>query len=430
MTEAIIGLGGFLFLSLLRIPLAFSMAIIGFAGIVLLLNFGAAGASIAQTAYETGMQYSLSIVPLFILMGNLVVKARLSEDLFDAAYALLGHRRGGLAMSTIVACAGFGAICGSSIATSATFTKVAYPSMRRMGYKDSLSASCVITGGTLGIIIPPSVVLVLYGIMTNISIPKLFAASLVPGILMTMILCFVVAWVVRKDPAAGPAGERMSWSERLAALRKVWAVLLLFAVVMGGMYGGVFTATEGAAIGAGGALCFTLYRKALTLKGFVSVCVESVSTTAMLFMILIGAFIFANFINYTTMPSDLLEFIKAFNLHPALVIAVIFLIYIVLGTAMEEISVVLLTVPIFLPIVIQQSFDPLWFGVSIVIVTMIGMVSPPVGMNLFVVRGMLREVPMSTMYRGVLPFVVGMVLMLPIMIFFPGLATWLPSFVK
>ena len=430
MTEGLLGLAAFLLLAFLRVPMAFAMGIVGFFGFAWKVNFGAAASMIAQTTYETGLAYTLSVIPLFILMGNFVVRARMSEELYHAAYTFLGHKRGGLAMSTIVACAGFGAICGSSIATAATFAKVAYPSMRKFGYKDTLASGSIAAGGTLGILIPPSVIMVIYGIMTETNIGKLFAAGIFPGIVATLLLCLAVAWMTWRDPQAGPPGERSSWAVRLEAIKRVWPVVLLFLVVIGGIYAGAFTATEGAGIGAGGALVFALARRALTWRVFVEVLIESVRTTSMLFMILIGALIFANFINYTTMPSDLKGFVTQFALHPILVIVAICAVYVVLGTAMEELSMILLTVPLFFPVVTALGFDPVWFGIIIVIVVQIGLISPPVGMNIFVVKSLLRHLTIGTVFRGVLAFNVALVALLAIVVAFPSTATWLPGFMK
>jgi tripartite ATP-independent transporter DctM subunit len=429
-TEALLGFAAFLALAFLRVPMAFAMGIVGFFGFAYKVNFGAAASMIAQTTYETGLSYTLSVIPLFILMGNFVVRARMSEELYHAAYTFLGHRRGGLAMSTIVASAGFGSICGSSIATAATFAKVAYPSMRKFGYKDSLAAGAIAGGGTLGILIPPSVIMVIYGVMTETSIGKVFVAGILPGIVATVLLCLAVSWITWRDPKAGPPGKRSSWPERLEAIRHVWPVLVLFVLVIGGIYGGVFTATEGAGIGAGSAFAFALARRALTWKVLVEVLIESARTTSMLFMILIGALIFANFINYTTMPADLKGFVTRFQLHPILVIVAICAIYVVLGTAMEELSMILLTVPVLFPVVVSLGFDPVWFGIIVVIVVQIGLISPPVGMNIFVVKSLLRHVTIGTVFRGVTPFSVALVALLAIVVAFPQLATYLPRFMK
>ncbi len=430
MAEALIGFAAFLALAFLRVPMAFAMGIVGFAGFAYKVSFSAAASMLAQITYETGLAYTLSVIPLFILMGNFVVRARMSEELYHAAYTFLGHRRGGLAMSTIVACGGFGAICGSSIATAATFSKVAYPSMHRYGYKDSLAAAAIASGGTLGILIPPSVIMVIYGIMTETNIGKLFIAGILPGIACVVLLCLAVAWVTWRDPAAGPPAARAGWPERLEATKRVWPVALLFAGVIGGIYGGVFTATEGAGIGAAGAFLFALARRALTWRALVDVLVESAATTSMIFMILIGALLFANFINYTSMPADLKSFITQFDARPWMVVAAMCVVYVVLGSAMEELSMILLTVPLFFPVVTGLGYDPLWFGVVVVVVVQIGLISPPVGMNIFVVRTLLRHISIGTIFRGVWAFTAAQCILLAILVAFPELATTLPKFMK
>lgn len=432
MTEALTGLALMLALALLRVPIAISMGLIGFLGVAYLRdwNFAPAFAMVQTKVYETGRNYTLSVVPLFILMGNLVTRAGMSQELFRAAYAFIGHLRGGLAMATVMACAGFGAICGSSIATAATMAKVAYPAMRKLGYSDALSTGAIASGGTLGILIPPSTLMVIYGVMTETNIGKLFAAGVLPGLLATLLLCLAVAWITWRDPAAGPPGQRSSWGERLRALREVWAVAVLFIIVMGGIYGGVFTATEGAGIGAFGGLCFALARRALNWRSLFDSLVESARTTAMLFTILIGALMFAEFVNYTSMPNDLKNFVVSMNIPPVAVVAAICAIYVLLGTAMEELSMILLTVPVFFPLVMHLGFDPLWFGILIVVVVEIGLISPPVGMNLFVLNALLPEVPTRTIFRGVLPFMVADVVRLAILIAFPVISLWLPSLMK
>jgi tripartite ATP-independent transporter DctM subunit len=430
MLEALIGLAAFVVLAFLRVPMAFAMGVVGFFGVAYKLSFAAASAMIAQLTYETGMSYTLSVIPLFILMGNFVVRAGISDELFHAAYCFLGHRRGGLAMATVLASAGFGAICGSSIATAATFAKVAYPSMSKYRYSDALATGSIAAGGTLGILIPPSVIMVIYGIMTETSIGKLFIAGIVPGLIATVLLCLAIGWVTWRNPAEGPAADPYSWAETWEATRKVWPVLALFVLVIGGIYVGAFTAAEGAGIGAGGAFLFALWRRALTLNSLFGILVESARTTSMLFMILIGALLFASFVNYTSMPADLKAFVLQFNAHPSWVIIAICVIYVLLGTAMEELSMILLTVPLFFPVVVALGYDPIWFGVLIVIVVQIGLISPPVGMNMFVVRNLLPHVGVGTIYRGVLPFSIALIFLLALIIAVPGIATWLPSYMK
>jgi tripartite ATP-independent transporter DctM subunit len=308
--------------------------------------------------------------------------------------------------------------------------KVAYPAMKGLGYSDRLSTGAIAGGGTLGILIPPSTLMVIYGVLTETNIGKLFAAGILPGLLATVLLCLAVQWIVWTDPAAGPRGERSSWRERLVALKGVWTVVLLFVVVMGGIYGGVFTATEGAGIGAFGALCFALARRALTWRTFLDSLIESARTTAMLFAILTGALMFAEFINYTTMPDDLKRFVTALDLSPVMVVAAICAIYVILGTAMEELSMILLTVPVFFPLIVHLGLDPIWFGILIVVVVEIGLISPPVGMNLFVLNALLPHVPTRTLFHGVLPFMVADVVRLAILIAFPAISLWLPSLMR
>ncbi len=474
MSEALIGLCAMMLLALMRIPIALAMGVVGIVGYAYMRDWSwTAALATAQTKiYETGRNYTLSVVPLFILMGNFVTRAGMSQELFRAANSFIGHLRGGLAMATIVGCAGFGAICGSSIATAATFAKVAYPSMKKFGYADYLSTGAIAAGGTLGILIPPSTIMVIYGIMTETNIGKLFAAGILPGILATFLLCLAVQYVTWRDPKAGPRGERLSWRARFATLKGIgtfialaaalmiavklgWldgdsagvigalavfvlsffykgvtSVIALFVLVMGGIYGGVFTATEGAGVGAFGAMIFALARRALSLRSLYEALLESARTTSMLFMILIGALMFAEFVNITSMPNDLKALVSRFELHPILVVAAIMVIYVVLGTAMEELSMILLTVPVFFPLIVHLGLDPVWFGILIVVVVEIGLISPPVGMNLFVLNTLLPQVPTRTIFRGVLPFMAIDCVRLAILVAFPIISTWLPSMMK
>ncbi len=427
MTEALLGFVAIFALALLRMPLAFSMGLVGVIGIGLTRGWMPALASTAQVVQETGFAYTLSVIPLFILMGNFVARAGLAHELFHAAYTFIGHRKGGLAHATIAACAGFGAICGSSIATAATMSKVAYPSMKKLGYSDALSTGVIASGGTLGIMIPPSTIMVIYGIVTETHIGKLFAAGVLPGILTALLLMLAVVLMTMRNPEHAPAGEKFTWRQRLEALRGIWGVLLLVIVVLGGIYGGIFTATEGAGMGAAGAFFFAWGRKALTWDSLISILVESARTTAMLFTLLIAATVFANFVNFTTMPNDLKQWITHLGLSPVMVVGAMMVIYIILGTVMEELTMVLLTIPLFFPIVMQLGFDPVWFGVLIVMVIQIGLISPPVGMNLFVLNTLLPKVGLGTIFRGCWPFVAMQVATLAILLFFPEISLYLPS---
>lgn len=430
MTEALIGFFAIFVMALLRIPLAFAMGTVGIVGMGLTRGWMPAMASTAQVVHETGFAYLLSVIPLFILMGNFVARAGLAHELFRAAYMFIGHLRGGLAHATILACAGFGAICGSSIATAATMSKVAYPSMKKLGYSDTLSTGVIAAGGTLGIMIPPSTIMVIYGIVTETHIGKLFAAGVIPGLLTALLMMVGIVIMASHDPEHAPAGERASWRERLAALRGIWGVLLLVFVVLGGIYGGVFTATEGAGMGAAGAFLFALARRALTVRVLLGILAESARTTAMLFTLLIAANLFSNFVNFTTMPGDLKDWIVHLNMSPIMLVGAMMFIYILLGTVMEELSMVLLTIPLFFPIVVSLGFDPIWFGVLIVMVIQIGLISPPVGMNLFVINTLLPRVGLISIFRGVWPMVIVQIITLVILMAFPSLSLWLPSFMR
>ncbi len=430
MTEAILGFLAVFVMAFLRIPLAVAMTIAGVIGLGLMRGWTPALAGVSQVVFETGFAYVLSVIPLFVLMGNFVARAGMARELFQAANAFVGHRRGGLAMASIIASGGFGSICGSSIATAATMSRVAYPEMRKHGYSDALATGAIASGGTLGILIPPSTVLVIYGIITETNIGKLFVAGILPGIVAIVLLCLAVVFVTWRDPKAGPPAERRNWSERLRAVRNIWGVALLFVLVIGGIYGGVFTATEGAGVGAAGAFMFALLRGSLTPRLLMDILVESARTTAMLFTILIAAMIFTNFINFTSMPADLKEFVLQFSPHPVMVVVVMMGIYLLLCMVMEELAIVLLTIPVFFPIVTGLGFDPVWFGILIVTVVEIGLISPPVGLNLFVINSLLKDVKLSTIYRGVWPFVAADVVRLGILIAVPSIALWLPSYMK
>ena len=468
MTYALLAFAAMLALTFMRLPIAFAMGVVGVVGTALLKGWAPALAMATLTTYETGFSYLFSVVPLFILMGTFVARAGMAEELYATCYAFIGHRRGGLAMATIGACGGFGAICGSSLATAATMSKVAMPPMRKFGYSNALSTGAIAAGGTLGILIPPSTVLVLYGIITNTSIGKLFAAGVLPGLVGVLFYLGAVQWTTWRDPKAGPPGERLSWSARLATLRGIGpfavlaavltvlaqvhvlhandamvlaavgtmglafvyrgviGVIALFALVMGGIYGGVFTPTEAAGVGATGAFALALARRRMSWRVLFRVLVESARTTSMLFVILIGALMFANFINYTSMPGDLRHFVHQFEIRPVVVVAAMCVIYVLLGCVLESISMILLTVPVFYPLVQHLGYSLVWFGIIVVVVTEISLITPPVGMNLFVLKSLLPEVPTRTMFRGVAPFIVADCFRLAVLVAFPAISLLLP----
>jgi tripartite ATP-independent transporter DctM subunit len=430
MEASLIGFAVLLGLIFLRLPIAFAMGIVGVIGFALLVNPNAALAMVSQVAFDTGLSYSLSVVPLFILMGNFVTEAGLSQELYRASNAFLGHRRGGLAMATVVACGGFSAVCGSSLATAATMARVAMPSMRRYGYADSLAAGSIAAGGTLGILIPPSVILVLYGIMTEQDIGKLFAAGILPGLVGVLFYMSAVHVTTRLDPETGPNAERTPWSGRLQALRGVWGVILLFVIVMGGIYGGVFTPTEAAGIGAAGAFFFALFKRALSWRKLRDILVASAKTTAMIFTVLIGAIMFANFVNIAGMPDALADWALGFDVEPIVIVLMIVGIYLVLGCVLESLSMILLTVPVFYPMMQALGFDLIWFGILVVVVTEISLITPPIGLNVFVLRAVLPDVRTTTIFKGVTPFWIADIFRLALLVFVPAIALYLPSLMR
>ncbi|WP_151703648.1 TRAP transporter large permease [Nitrincola alkalilacustris] len=429
MFESLIGFAILFALILLRVPLAFAMGAIGFIGFYYVLggNWNAAAAMSARRIVDTGQEYGLSVIPLFILMGNLVTKAGLSDAIYRASNAFIGHFRGGQAMATILACGGFSSISGSSLATAATMTKVAMPQMRKYGYSDALATASIAAGGTLGILIPPSVMLVIYGILTEQSIRELFAAGLIPGLLGIVLYLVAVQYVVRRNSDACKDAERVGWGERFAALAGVGTTLLLFILVIGGIYIGMFTPTEAAGIGAFGAFIIAFMRRALTWSILYEVLVDTARTTAMLFAVIIAALIFSNFINRAGLPQELLAVLNSWNLTPMMVMLVILAIYIVLGCMLESMSMMLLTVPLFFPVVAGLGFDLVWFGIIVVIVIEISLITPPVGMNVFVLKGLVPDVKTATIFRGITPFWVADIVRLLMVLFIPALALYLPQ---
>ena len=438
MTAVIIGFALLIFLILvIRMPIAFAMAIVGFFGFAILqgltldnlfdFRWKASLTLASNRVIETAQEYSLSVVPLFILMGNFVTRSGLSQELYNAAYTFLGHRRGGLAMSTVVACGGFSAICGSSLATSATMAKVALPPMRKFGYADSLATASIAAGGTLGILIPPSVILVIYGLLTETSIRELFAAGFIPGLLGVILYMLAVRWVVMRNPKSGPAGEKFTWAERMQALKGIWGVLLLFTIVMGGIYLGVFTPTEAAGIGAAGAFLIALLRGQLNLVKTYEVLSDTVRTSTMLFAVIIGALIFSDFINRAGLPVWLLEFVQSLDVSPMTVIIVILCIYILLGMVFESLSMLLLTVPVFYPLIDSLGFDLVWYGIVVVVVTEISLITPPVGMNVFVLSAVLKDIKTGTIFKGVTPFWCADIVRLALIVAFVPITLFLPD---
>jgi tripartite ATP-independent transporter DctM subunit len=422
----VVGFAALLALILSRVPIAIAMAIVGVGGTAAIGGWGAALATLTQGPFERATSYTLVVIPLFVLMGYVASEAGLSQGLFRAANAWLGHWRGGLAMATVAGCAGFGAICGSSVATGATMCSVALPEMRRHRYADSLSTAAIASGGTLGIMIPPSIIFVLYGIMTEQSIGKLLMAGVLPGLVETALFIATIALVTAWRPALGAAVPRASWAEALRATRAIWEVGILFVIVIGGIYGGLATPAESAAFGAVGALLFGICRGTLSRAGLVRALDQTMRTTAMVFLIVIGADLFGYFMALSQMPMQLAAWLAGLQVRPVVVLWAIIGTYIVLGALMDELAMILLTVPIFFPLISGLGFDPIWFGVVIVVVVQIGLIAPPVGLNVFVIGGMARDVPLATIYRGVTPFLAAMILLLVALTAWPDLALILP----
>jgi len=427
---AALAFGLMMALIVLRTPIAVAMIVSGLAGTTAISGWSTALATLKQGPFERATSYTLVVIPLFVLMGYLASQSGLSRSLFQAANVWLGHFRGGLAMATVVGCAGFGAICGSSLATSATMAAVALPEMKRYRYAGTLSTGSVAAGGTLGIMIPPSIIFVLYGIMTEQSIGKLLLAGVIPGIVETVLFCLAIAIETAVYPALGAPGPRASVRERLVAVVEVWEVLVLFLIVIGGLYAGLATPVESAAFGVVGALFFGVLKRTLTWHGLLDALDQTVRTTAMIFLIIIGADLFGYFMALSQLPLAMASWLIHLHVGALGVLWIILILYLILGCVMDELAIILLTVPIFFPVVTQLGFDPIWFGVIIVVTVQIGLVSPPVGLNVFVIAGMARDVPMPKIFRGIMPFLAAMIVLLVLLTIWPDLALILPRHMK
>jgi tripartite ATP-independent transporter DctM subunit len=410
-------------------PVAFSMALVGVAGFAFLVTPTAALSMATTDLYETFSSYSLTVIPLFVLMGQVCFHVGISRRLFHAAYQWLGALPGGLAMATVGACTAFGAICGSGPATAATMASVALPEMRRYKYSMELAAGAVASGGSLGMLIPPSVVFIVYAIITENSIGKLFIAGILPGLLIAALFCITIYIECKIRPELGPAGPRTSWREKFRSLLGVSETLILFVVVIGGMFGGYFTPTEAASVGAAGSLVIALVRRALTWKILVRVLFETLRTSCMVMVIVAGAVIFGRFLAITRIPFELAAWLGGLPLPGAVILLFIILFYLVSGCFVDALALVLLTVPIFYPVVVNLGYDPVWFGVIIVVVTQMGVISPPVGVNVYVVAGIARDIPLTTVFRGALPFLLALVVAAVVLVFFPQLVLFLPNLV-
>jgi tripartite ATP-independent transporter DctM subunit len=424
---AILGFVSLFAMMLLRVPVGMAMGLVGVSGFAYLVGTGPAFKIVGHTSMRTVTDYTFGVIPMFLLMGAFVTNSGMSRELFRAANAFLGHRRGGLGIATIAACGGFAAISGSSVATAATFSTVAYPEMRRYGYPQSFATGVIAAGGTLGAMLPPSTVLAVYGIITEQDIGKLFIAGIMPGILAASMYMMTVTLIGALRPGFLPSGPRTPWPERLAALREIWAMLLLFVFVIGGMYGGLFTPTEAGGMGAGGAFLVGILRGRLTGPDIRRSLLQATRTAAAVFTVLIGALLFGYFLTVTQTPQKVTEFLTGLGIGRYGVLALIMVMYIVLGCLMDSLAMIILTVPIIFPVIKELGFDPIWFGIIIVMTVELGLIHPPVGMIVFVIKSVVPDVNFATIFRGVIPFIITDLIRLVILIAFPIIALWLPS---
>ncbi len=424
---ALLGFVGMFVLMALRVPIGVAMGITGVVGFASLSGWKPALNLLANVPLAVLADYNLSIIPMFILMGAFASAAGMSNELFRAGRAWLGHRRGGLALASIAACGGFAAINGSSVATAATMTQVALPKMREAGYEPGLAAGLIAAGGTLGIMIPPSVIFVLYGIMTETDITKLFFAGVVPGIMAIVLYMAVIVGISYWRPAAMPRGELAPWSERLSTLRELWATLVLFLFVLGGMYGGLFTTSEAAGVGATGALLVGVLRRRLNGAAIKACLIDALRVSSAIMLIVVGAYLFGYFLTITQFTQKAVDFLVHLPVGAYGVLALVMVGYFILGAIMDELAMILLTVPIVFPAMMQLGFDPVWFGVIIVMAVTFGMICPPVGMNVFVINSIARDISLTGIYRGTMPFIAVDIVRLIILCAFPAIVLWLPG---
>ncbi|MGA3310213.1 MAG: TRAP transporter permease [Xanthobacteraceae bacterium] len=414
-------------LMLLRVPVGMAMGLVGVSGFAYIVGGTAALKNVGLTSMRTVTDYTFGVIPMFLLMGAFVSNSGMSRELFRAANAFVGHFRGGLGIATIAACAGFAAISGSSVATAATFATVAYPEMRRYDYPQSFATGVIAAGGTLGAMLPPSTVLAVYGIITEQDIGKLFIAGIIPGLVAALMYMTTIMIIGRVRPGFLPTGPRSTWKERLGGLRDIWAMLLLFLFVIGGLYGGLFTPTEAGGMGAGGAFLIGLARGKLSRQDIRRSLLQAVRTAAAVLTVLIGALLFGYFLTVTQTPQKVTAFLVGLGFGRYGVLALIMLMYLVLGCLMDALAMIILTIPIIFPVITQLGFDPIWFGIIIVMTVELGLIHPPVGMNVFVIKSVVQDVTFSTIFLGVLPFILTDLVRLVILISFPMLALYLPS---
>ncbi len=429
-TIGLIGIGILFIILMLRMPIGFGMALVGFVGFWYLSNFDAALSLLKLVPFRTFSSYDLSVIPLFVLMGELCYFSGLSKNLYDTVHHWLGHLPGGLAMATVGACAGFAAISGSSMATAATMGTVALPEMKRYKYDDGLATGCVAAGGTIGILIPPSVIMIVYGVITEQSIGRLFLAGFIPGILQALLYMLVIFVICKRNPLAGPRGPQTSLREKLSSLKETWVVAFLFVLVIGGIYAGIFSPTEAAGVGAFGAFVFALARRRLTwgsLKESLSV---TGKTTAMIFIVILGAMVLGYFLAKSRLPFDLASIIAALPISKNAILGLVLFIYLALGCIMDSMAIVLLITPIFFPLVNTLGFDPILFGILVTRVTEVGLITPPVGLNVYVIAGIARDVPMNTIFKGIGMFLIADIVHIILLASIPAITLFLPTLMR
>jgi tripartite ATP-independent transporter DctM subunit len=426
LTIAILGIVVLLILLVLGMNIGISMMAVGFVGYWIVRGFSPALTVFQKIPFTQASTYSFVVIPLFVLMGQLCYYSGMSKDLYNMFHCLLGNLKGGLAMATVGACACFSAICGSTAATAATMGVVALPEMKEHGYEDGLSCGSIAAGGTLGILIPPSTGFIIYGIVAGESIGALFAAGIIPGIILALCYIASIAITVHRHPERAPGRQQFTAREKIASLKGGLAMVVLFVIVIGGMLAQIFTANQAAALGALLALLYLVGRRKFTWKVFLSCLKETIKTSGMIFLILIGAYVFGSFLTISRLPTVLAEFVTGLSVSKYIILVVIILIYAVMGCFMDSLAMVMLTVPIFLPIMTSLGFDPVWYGVVMIMVMEMGLITPPVGMNVYIVSGVAKDVPLQTIFRGVAPMVIGMLVAIVIICVFPDLALFLP----
>jgi C4-dicarboxylate transporter DctM subunit len=429
-TIAIISIVVLVSLFLMRMPVAYAMALIGFLGFAYMTSVSAALSILAKDFWVMFSSYSLTVVPMFVFMGTIAFYSGMGSRLYQAAFRFLGQLPGGLGVATCYACAAFGACCGSTTAAAAAMGKVILPEMKKYHYDPALATGCVASAGSLAILIPPSTILIIYGILTEESIGKLFAAGILPGVLLATFFALTVFILCRRNPKLGPAGVKATWKERVASLSGVVEMFVLFGLVMGGLFAGWFTPTEAGAAGAAGALLIPLVRRQLTWRGFLSSLTETTRITAMVFLIVTGATVFGHFMAVSRVPFELSEWLGGLDVSPKVIMGFMIFGYLIGGCFMDSLALITLTVPILLPVILTLGFDPIWFGVIIVLVGEMGVITPPVGINVYIIKGVAEDVPLETIFRGIFPFLVALIVCAIILILFPQIALFLPGLME